>query len=326
MDRLLQVLVLLIGMLGISLNGSGCQTAPQPGELHLEVFNPHGEQWVDAPVTLHIENLPLPLTPVARVFRQHADVEREVPSQLDDVDGDGSPDQLFFLVNLDANETARYVVRRDSTPVTFPRRVDLALDSTAAPDRSSPAIVTRPGLRSFDEADSIAREVVVDGPLRTIVRTSFQGVPVDTVKLNVIIERERHAGNPWVLQRLRVDGVTNADRLAAGIPRLTSGARLQSGTESGVFYMFSASAPGAGVDTTAVALMIFERFRPRLDPGNGGDFRLRFSPQDGRAFYVYVALDEPAEGALVDREQALRGQIGRAAKRLLNPVQVTARD
>ena len=106
---------------------SGCRPADQEPSLELEVFNPHPETWRDAPVTLRLENYDLPLEPYVRVLRDSAGSQVEVPSQLDDLDLDGSPDELFFLLDLEANETTTVIVRPDSTPPEYAPRASAFL-------------------------------------------------------------------------------------------------------------------------------------------------------------------------------------------------------
>ncbi|HEX7072363.1 MAG TPA: DUF4861 family protein [Rhodothermales bacterium] len=349
---------------------SGCRSPEAPRELTIEVFNPHPEQWLDAPVMLRLENYPVALEPFARVYRNHGGTLTEVPSQLDDVDRDGTPDQLFFLVDLDANETARYVVRPDSERTVYPtrvwaallplaespgqpnslretlfssdtvatgdargavaavrwaserveyratlsepdltdallpssafpasrgdatvREVDSAADSSrpesaartvadavdsAAPAGSgvpasessrssivtevggappqpgidvldegtvlglgSPALATRDGFVYLARARRVSVDVVANGPLRAVVRTTYEGVPADDVMFDLVVEREIHAGSRWTDVRVFVADSLGERRLITGIPRTPDGPRLQSGSSHGAFYLYT---------------------------------------------------------------------------------------
>lgn len=116
-------LYLLIGVTALS-----CSSAPQ---VTLQVTNPMQQERSDAIILLSRGeisrwlDIPLGQLPVL------TDLQGEyIPSQADDVDGDGHWDELFGLTNLEGSGQQKIVVKfisTDSYP-EFPVRTNLHLD------------------------------------------------------------------------------------------------------------------------------------------------------------------------------------------------------
>lgn len=93
-----------------------------------EVSNDLAEARLDAPVVLTRNDLGTALSRPLRVLRRHTDGRfTEVPSQRDDLDGDGTLDELFLLLDLSASETATVEVHEAATEPTYPARTQAFL-------------------------------------------------------------------------------------------------------------------------------------------------------------------------------------------------------
>lgn len=94
-------------------------TAADEQNLTVIVKNPYKESFKDYPVTVDI--------------KKYGDIKGAViryglatiPCQLDDIDGDGTNDELFFLADISPNENRNYVITLYNSlqPAKFPQRV-----------------------------------------------------------------------------------------------------------------------------------------------------------------------------------------------------------
>src|SRR5262245_20755144 len=83
----------------------------------VELYNPTNVDWIVAPIAVTISSVEGKL--------QTAKTEEELTTfiQCDDLDGDGSPDEAFFLAKIPAATTVTYALTTDKFPTTPPARV-----------------------------------------------------------------------------------------------------------------------------------------------------------------------------------------------------------
>ncbi|HYE59026.1 MAG TPA: DUF4861 family protein [Rhodothermales bacterium] len=93
-----------------------------------EARNGLAEPRTDAPVVLTRADLGAALDRPLRVLRRHTDgTYTEIPSQRDDLDGDGRRDELFVLLDLARSETAVLEVREAAAEPRYPARTQAFL-------------------------------------------------------------------------------------------------------------------------------------------------------------------------------------------------------
>ncbi len=273
------------------------------------------------------------LEPFARVYRVRGDSLTEIPSQLDDVDQDGWADELFFLIDLNANETARYVIRPDSMPPGYSSRIDSTslLDHRfpeaggLTPDRA--ALWTQEGFASISNLDSARISLIADGPLRVLVRTHGE-LEIDGARFVVSETVERHAGSRWIEHRMAASRNPDRRPFVAGLPRYPGADRLHSGSIHGQFYLYTLGRQSSDGSLLGFALLVPERLRPRLLPINPTDHRIQIASEDGASAYRYMAAraeNAAGDAAVSDSltHEMLLEMISRAADRWTNPVQAT---
>jgi len=116
---------------------------------------------------------------------------RELPSQADDLDGDGAADQLVFLADLRANEEPGYWIYYSPTG-------DLNLAPRSSPQKNVKALNAgdSPGLGSLAIWEAGKRypvltfqhRILSDGPVRTIAQVDLDDFDTDQNRYNI---RER---------------------------------------------------------------------------------------------------------------------------------------
>lgn len=89
---------------------------------HLSVTNTWQGEKKDAPVVINLKELPTPFEIKSALVY---DGIKEIPSQLDDLDGDGSPDELAFVLDIAASAQRSLQVRLSSeaSDKVYPSRV-----------------------------------------------------------------------------------------------------------------------------------------------------------------------------------------------------------
>lgn len=119
----------------------------QDASFQIEVSNPHPAAKADEPVVININELKLDFC-VRSAVVMTADGE-EIPSQLDDLDGDLRADEMAFVLNLDAKSKQQLSVKlsAEKPTKTYPARVwGTLLTRDAKKNRHAPTqSITVPG-------------------------------------------------------------------------------------------------------------------------------------------------------------------------------------
>ena len=76
----------------------------------LEITNPLDTKRVDAPVNVSLGHVPFAVSQAIVTING-----KEIPSQLDDITGDGSADALCFLIDIDKKQTVKAEIRYSDT-------------------------------------------------------------------------------------------------------------------------------------------------------------------------------------------------------------------
>jgi hypothetical protein len=111
---------LLLGTGLLSAAGVAAQERTQ--QVTLEVTNPWSADQTDEPVVLRLDALQLPSGIRSAVVKAGND---EIPSQLDDLDGDRRPDELAFVADFAAGATRSFTITLSTAKPTtvYPARV-----------------------------------------------------------------------------------------------------------------------------------------------------------------------------------------------------------
>ena len=118
--------------------------------ISIEISNSWTKDKIDAPVVLKIEDLQPGFHVRSAVVLNG---EEEIPSQLDDLNGDLQADELAFVMNVPANETNTLTITLSSakTNKTYPARVFAGMRIRDIPKQKRTPIqsVTVPGTTNF---------------------------------------------------------------------------------------------------------------------------------------------------------------------------------
>ena len=342
---------------------------------------------VEGPIT-HEVGLSVPMSALRpevgdpayiRVFDEK-DASTSIPHQLDDLDGDGSTDEVFILVSP-SDGPLRMIPEPSETPEDFPRRTQAVLavrqdgrfedgayvggsdyvsvrsvevpaeqeqDSDWAmyegpvwesdligwryylDDRNrtdifgkktaelvlhnhyddyhtisewgadilkvgeslgmgSPAIETRGGPRVIDNAASKRVDIVANGPLRSIIRATYDGWIVDDASFDVVSELENRAGQRWTEQRIDLTGDTTGVVMLTGIVKHPAVPDLVSGTEGGIFFACTYGAQTDQGHRLGMAILVPSDYAPELGSPDSLTHLIRMAPLKGRIEYRFMA-------------------------------------
>lgn len=89
--------------------------------LQIEVRNPWQQPQIDAPVVINLHELNLPFTVGSAIATCEA---QEIPSQIDDLDGNGTPDEVALVIDLEAKATKQITLTlsEEKHPNPYPAR------------------------------------------------------------------------------------------------------------------------------------------------------------------------------------------------------------
>lgn len=356
------------------LAAAGCGPDVEPHRVALlQVNNPRSGSWMNAPVTVDLEEVDLQLSGPVRIYRRTHRGWTEVPSQLDDLDEDGTPEEIFFQVDLAGEERARVEVVEGGWPPGYRARTDAFLairDEESGPYRytdslivtaadapggdrllfggpvwesatigyygevrpgngtgvvgkrlyrvrlrnvvpdpdtvqswgsavmpdvgrlglGTPMVAADTGVVSLERARTHRIEIPTAGPMRAIVRSTYEGVPAPGGPMRVRSEREIQANGRWTEHRLRVPSEdTTGLRWMTGMMRHPSASYLYGGETEEVAYWFTWGPQTVNDDTLGLAVMVPKRLDPRVVERDTLDHWIQLDPDSTVTTYRYLA-------------------------------------
>lgn len=186
----------------------------------------------------------------------------------------------------------------------------------------SPAIETGDGPQVMDNASSRRVEIVANGPLRAIIRTTYSGWTVGEKTFDVVSELENRAGQRWTEQRLTLSGDSLDAALLTGIVKHPDVVDMVSGDEDGVFFAYTYGVQTDQGHGLGMAVLVPSEFAPEVGPADSLTHLVRLAPQSGHAAYRYLASWELEPGGASDAnsfESIVRSAAAAwAAERTLN--------
>lgn len=127
-----------------------CATAQEDLTLRVELKNTWDKARQDAPAVIRLADLQAGFPIRSAVVR---DARQEIPSQLDDLDGDLLPDELAFVIDLPARGTRQVTVTLSAakTQKTYPPRVfaQMLVRDTKKGKHAPVQSITVPGTTNF---------------------------------------------------------------------------------------------------------------------------------------------------------------------------------
>ncbi|RRD90463.1 DUF4861 domain-containing protein [Bacteroides heparinolyticus] len=126
------------------------QTAPQTAAYSIEVVNSWDKAQTDAPIVIKLSELKSRFRIQSAVVK---DGDVEIPSQLDDLNGDSKADELVFVIDMPANgrKVLSVTFSADKTAKVYPARVfaTMLVRDTGKQKHAPVQSVTAPGTTDF---------------------------------------------------------------------------------------------------------------------------------------------------------------------------------
>lgn len=153
----------------------------------------------------------------------------------------------------------------------------------------SPAIETENGPRVIDNAVSKRVDVVVNGPLRSIIRTTYNGWMAGDASLDVVSELENRAGQRWTEQRINLAGDTAGVVMLTGIVKHPEAPGLVSGDEDEIFFAYTYGAQTDQGHGLGMAVLVPSDYAPGLGNPDSLTHLIRMTPSQGSVEYRFLA-------------------------------------
>lgn len=379
----------------------GCSGNRAADTHHFSVHNQLDYSVSDAAVRIDLTALALPLSDCRYVLFTSDDATgaqgSEIPSQCDDLNGDGNPDELFFLADFGPDETRSFIlVRADFVPEYENRtqaflrvqtggrfvdgryvdgtghemvnhfdipneqvqgsgwahmegpvwesdmvgyrsyldarnRIDifgksmpeLVLDTITqnyhqihpwgtdvlvvgqSLGLGSVAAVHNGEVQTINNWSSRRFEVPVNGPLRSVIRMTYNDWNVFGRTVDVIWEVEIHAGNRYTEQRVSLLGDSDGLTLGSGIVKHPPARVLHSGSFGNALYAWTSGDQSDQGHRLDMGIVIPERYTPaHLD--NNATHLFSITPIDGKITYRYTSAWEFDHTHVGDFQQHVR--------------------
>ncbi len=397
-------LVLLVLIMGFAACGERPESG-EPGESHrFSVVNPLNETVSNAPVTATLSEIHPSLDhcnfQLFQVGGESVDDVgmRELPSQCDDLTGNGEPDELFFLADFDAQQTLDFELRTVAERPEYAPRTQAFLQVMTGgyfedgeyrnatgmekvtrqevPDEHEPGsgwaymdgpvwesdlvgyrfyldsrnridifsksmpdlvldtitqnyhqihpwgtdvLVVGPslGLGSFaalhgeeikviDNWSANLYELVVDGPLRSIIRMTYNDWEVFGQVVTVVKEIEIHASHRYTEQRFYIIGDYENMTFATGIARHESVERMHAGNHAESLFGWTTGKQADQGDGLEMGVIVPQIYQPEVQEGDPHTYLISFHAPDGEVAYRYTSAWELDHEPVEDFEAHLR--------------------
>ena len=153
----------------------------------------------------------------------------------------------------------------------------------------SAAIETDSGPKVIDNAATRRVDIVANGPLRSIIRTTYSEWMVGDRSLDVVSELENRAGQRWTEHRIDLAGDTAGVVMLTGIVKHPGAPDLVSGEEAGIFFAFTYGPQTDQGHGLGMAILVPPDYAPELGTPDSLTHLVRMTPLEGRVGYRFLA-------------------------------------
>ena len=182
------------------------------------------------------------------------------------------------------------------------------------------AMMTANGPAFIDNAEQKVLDIVTNGPLRSILRTRYEGWQVAGRSIDVMSDLEIRGGASWTEQRLELRGA-GAHPMVTGIVKHHAASELYRGEEEGIFFAYTWGKQTEQGDLLGMAVLIHEAYRPEIIQDDPLSHLIVYKLIDGKAHYRFMVGWEHEVVPFKD-QNSFEAAVRQVARRYANPVRV----
>lgn len=191
----------------------------------------------------------------------------------------------------------------------------------------SPAVIARDQIRTIDKVQSKDIEIIVNGPLRTIIRTSYKQWDIPGKAIDITMDLEIHAHQRYTKLTLLHDALPTEARLATGLVRNAVAPDFTEG-KIGDMHFISNWGSNASYHEKPLgkALLVKNTFNPKSDGTNDLSYLVNLESNLNQVEYYFLAAWglEP-ERSRIATEKEFKDHVEQLASQLSSPLKVSAK-
>lgn len=189
----------------------------------------------------------------------------------------------------------------------------------------SPAVIVDDEIRTIDEVESKHIEIIVNGPLRTIIRTSYKQWNLPGKAIDITMDLEIHAHQRYTKLSLLHDSLPTEARFTTGLVRNSVAPNFAEG-EIGDMYFVSNWGAKASYHENPLgkALLVKDTYNPEADATNNLSYLVNLGSNLNRIeYYLLAAWGLEPESSRIATENAFNEHIEQVANQLSSPLKIT---
>lgn len=164
----------------------------------------------------------------------------------------------------------------------------------------SPAVLTSDGLRTIDTVNEKYIEVIADGPIRSIIKTTYTGWDLPENSVDIIMNLEIHAHHRYTKLSIENTSEELLENLTTGLVKHPTPPGVNTKESDQALLVYSWGNHSYFDDLLGKALLVPNKFNPTIDEVNESSYLVTMSSPDGYfEYYILAAWEmEPQNSSL----------------------------
>lgn len=191
----------------------------------------------------------------------------------------------------------------------------------------SPAIIMGDQIRTIDNVKGKDIEIVVNGPLRTIIRTSYEQWNLPQKAIDVTMDLEIHAHQRYTKLTLSHDTLPTEARLTTGLVRNPVAPDFTEGKIGNMHFISNWSSNASYHEKPlGKALLVKNTYNPKSDDTDGLSYLVNLESNLNQVEYYFLAAWglEP-EHSRITTESGFKGHVEQLASQLSFPLKISVK-
>lgn len=192
----------------------------------------------------------------------------------------------------------------------------------------TPAVSVKDQIRTIDEVEGKHIEIIANGPLRTIIRTSYKQWNLPGKAIDVTMDLEIHAHQRYTKLSLLHDTLPSEARFITGLVRNSLAPNFTEGEIEDMYFVSNWGAQASYHENSlGKALLVKNTFNPKPDVSDNLSYLINLESNLNQVEYYFLAAWglEPEESRITT-ESAFNDHVNQLASQLSSPLKIIVKD
>ncbi len=188
----------------------------------------------------------------------------------------------------------------------------------------SPAVMSNDGLRTIDNVDGKYIEVIADGPIRSIIKTTYSGWNLPEKSVDLIMNLEIHAHHRYTKLSIKSTSEKPLNNLSTGLVKHPTPLGVNTEESDQALFVYSWGNHSYFDDLLGKALLVSNSFNPIYDASNEDSDLIHMTNSEGVfEYYLLAAWGAEPENSRVNGKQEFEKILISEQNQLFNNIDVS---